>query len=135
MARLAHDDVLDDGLDAMKAAVNAVGGELTICQGAPTTFSHADLNLGTSTGMVLARKVNPTLTIANSTVAAGGRKCTISAAAGITIDVSGNAGHIALTDGSAKLWFVTVCTTQALVAAGTVDVPAWKINVSDPAAP
>lgn len=132
MARLAAADVLDDGLDAMKAAVDAVGGEMTICQGAPTTFEHADSNLGTGAGMVLARKVNPTLTIATS---GSNRICTVSASTGNTIDVSGNAGHIALTDGSAKLWFVTVCTTQALVAAGTVDTPAWIIRVKQPTAP
>lgn len=132
MARLATDDVLDDGLDAMKAAVDAVGGEMTICAGTPTTFEHADSNLGTGDGMVVARVVNPTLTIADDT---SGRKCTISAETGVTIDVSGTATHIALTDGSAKLWFVTTCDSQALVAAGTVDIPAWKINILDPTAP
>ena len=132
MARLAHNDVLDDGLDAMKAVVNAVGGEMTICEGAPTTFEHADSNKGTLTGMVLARVINQTLTIEDDV---SGRKCTISAAPGLTIDISGDADHIALTDGAAKLWFVTTCTLQALVAAGTVDIPAWKINVKDPTAP
>ena len=132
MARLADNDVLDDGLDAMKAAVDAVEGEMTICEGAPTTFEHADSNKGTGAGKVLARVVYPTLTIEDDT---SGRKCTISAENGITIDISGDADHIALTDGSSKLWFVTTCTQQALVAAGTVDVPAWKINVKDPTAP
>lgn len=132
MARLAADDVLDDGLDAMKAAVDAVAGEMTICEGAPTTFEHADSNKGTATGKVLARVVNPKLTIADDT---SGRKVTISAETGITIDVSGTADHIALTNGTDKLWFATTCTSQALVAGGTVDVPAWKINVQDPTAP
>lgn len=132
MARLADNDVLDNGLDSMKAAVDAVAGEMTICEGAPTTFEHADSNKGTATGKVLARVVNPTLTIADDT---SGRKVTISAETGITIDVSGTADHIALTDGSTKLWFATTCTSQALVAGGTVDVPAWKINVQDPTAP
>ena len=132
MARSAHDDVLDDGLDAMKAEVDAVAGEMTICEGEPTTFEHADSNKGTATGKVLARVVNPTLTIEDDT---SGRKCTISAESDVTIDISGDADHIALTDGSSKLWFVTTCTEQALVAAGTVDIPAWKINVKDPTAP
>lgn len=132
MARLAHDNVLDDGLDAMKAAVDAVGGTMVVCEGAPTTYSHASQNKGVGDGKVLATKTNPTLTIADDT---SGRKCTISAAAGITIDVSGDADHVALTDGSAVLWFVTTATLQALVAAGTVDIPAWKVNVQDPTAP
>ena len=132
MARFADNDVLDDGLDAMKAAVDAVAGEMVICEGAPTTFEHANSNKGTGAGKVLARKVNPTLTIADDT---SGRKCTVTAAAGNTIDISGDADHIALTDGISKLWFVTTATLQALVAAGTVDIPAWKINVQDPTAP
>ena len=132
MARLADNDVLDDGLDAMKAAVDAVGGEMTICEGAPTTFEHADSNKGTGAGKVLARKINPTLTVADDT---SGRKCTISEALANAIDISGTADHIALTDGSAKLWFVTTCLSQALVAGGTVDIPAWKVNVQDPTAP
>jgi len=132
MARLAADDVLDDGLDAMKAAVNAVAGTMVVCEGAPTTYSHASQNKGTGDGKVLATVTNPTLTIADDT---SGRKCTITAASAVTIDVSGNADHIALTDGAAKLWFVTTATLQALVAAGTVDIPAWKINIQDPTAP
>jgi len=132
MARLADNDVLDDGLESLKAAVDAVAGEMTICEGAPTTFEHANSNKGTGDGKVLARVVNPTLTIEDDT---SGRKCTISAESDVTIDISGAADHIALTDGTAKLWFVTTCTEQALVAAGTVDVPAWKINVKDPTAP
>ncbi|MFH1184727.1 MAG: hypothetical protein V1755_06765, partial [Chloroflexota bacterium] len=105
---------------------------MVICEGEPTTYSHASQNKGTGDGKVLATKTNPTLTVADDT---SGRKCTVSAAAGNTIDVSGTADHIALTDGSAKLWFVTTCSSQALVAAGTVDVPAWKVNVKDPTAP
>ena len=132
MARLANDNVLDDGLDSMKAAVDAVAGTMVVCEGAPTTYSHASNNKGTGDGKVLATVTNPTLTIADDT---SGRKCTISAETGVTIDISGTADHIALTDGSAVLWFVTTATSQALVAAGTVDIPAWKVNVLDPTAP
>lgn len=132
MVRFADDDVLDDGLDAMKAAVDAVDGTMVVCEGQPTTYSQASQNKGTGDGKVLATVTNPTLAIADDT---SGRKCTISGEGDVTIDVSGDADHIALTDGSAKLWFVTTCTEQSLVAAGTVDVPAWKINVKDPIAP
>ena len=133
MARSAHDDVLDDGLDAMKAAVDAATGKMVVCEGAPATYSEASQNKGTGDGKVLASKTQPTLTIADDT---SGRKCTVTAAAGNTIDISGDADHIALIDSvGEKLWFVTTCTLQALVAAGTVDIPAWKVNVQDPTAP
>ncbi len=133
MVRFAADDVLDDGLDAMKAAVDAATGKMVICEGQPATYSEASQNKGTGDGKVLATVTNPTLTIADDT---SGRKCTISAESGVTISVSGDADHVALVDSvNEKLWFVTVATTQALVAGGTVDIPTWKINVKDPVAP
>jgi hypothetical protein len=132
MARLANDNVLDDGLDSLKAACNAAGGKMVVCEGQPTTYSHASQNKGTGDGKVLATITNPTITIADDT---SGRKATMSAVTGTTIAVSGTADHIALTDGSSVLWFVTTATSQALVAGGTVDLPAWKINVKDPTAP
>jgi hypothetical protein len=132
MARFADDNVLDDGLDSLKAAVDAVAGTMVVCEGQPTTYSHASQNKGTGDGMVLATVVNPTITIADDT---SGRKATISAESGVTIDVSGNADHVALTDGTSVLWFVTTATLNALVAGGLVDIPAWKINVKDPTAP
>jgi hypothetical protein len=137
MARLATDDVLDNGLDALKAAIEADTGMMTICEGAPTTYEHASAEKGTATGKVLAKIAGTdaalALTLADDT---SGRKATISAVTGLTILQSGNADHIALasSDGS-KLWFVTTCTEQALVSGGTVDIPAWKINVQDPTAP
>jgi hypothetical protein len=58
----------------------------------------------------------------------------VAAQAGITIDHSGNAQHIALgKSGTTELTYVTTCTLQALVAAGTVDVPAFDIEIADPA--
>jgi len=104
---------------------------MVVCEGAPTTYSHASQNKGTGDGKVLATVTNPTLTIADDT---SGRKCTVTEETDVTIDVSGDADHIALTNGADKLWFVTTATLQALVAAGTVDIPAWKVNVKDPTA-
>jgi hypothetical protein len=52
--------------------------------------------------------------------------------ADIDIDTSGTATQIALDDGS-TLKYVTTCTSQALVDTGTVTVPAWDVEVADPA--
>ena len=133
MARFLNDNVLDDGLDTLKSEVDSVTGEIVICEGTPTTYEHANSDKGTGDGKVLARKVNPTLTIADGD--GDGRKCTISAEPGLTIDISGTADHIALTDGVDTLWLVTPGDGQALVAGGTVDIPAFVITVRDPTAP
>lgn len=134
MARFVNDNVLDDGLDTLKSEVEGASGELVICEGTPTTYEHANSNKGTGAGKVLARvAAPPTLTIADG--GTDGRKATISAEAGLTISVSGTADHIALTDGVDTLWLVTPGDGQALVAGGTVDVPAFVITVRDPTAP
>lgn len=60
-----------------------------------------------------------------------GRKVTVGAQSAVPIDASGTATHVCLDDGSTLL-YVTTCTSQALVSGGTVDVPAFDIEVADP---
>lgn len=127
MARWADLAVLDDGLDSLKAAVEAAGGEMLVCSGASAPADRA-----AALAAKLATKETPTVTITGA--AGSARTATISAAAANAITASGDATHIALIDG-AKLWFVTTCTTQTLTSGGTVDIPAWTIVVNQPTAP
>ncbi|HEY9415891.1 MAG TPA: hypothetical protein VIQ30_14100 [Pseudonocardia sp.] len=62
-----------------------------------------------------------------------GRKVTVAAKSGVSVASSGTATHIviALTTDS-TLRYVTTCTSQALTAGNTVNIPAWKIEVADP---
>jgi hypothetical protein len=64
-----------------------------------------------------------------------GRKLTIAAQAAITVDHNGTATGVFLgiSGSSAKVW-TTTCTSQGLVAANTVTIPAWTITVADVAA-
>lgn len=62
-----------------------------------------------------------------------GRKVTIAAKTGVTVDNSGTATHVVLartTDSTMR--YVTTCTSQALTAGNTVNFPAWDIEVADP---
>lgn len=62
-----------------------------------------------------------------------GRKVTVAAKTGISIGTSGSATHVVLarsTDSSLR--YVTTCTSQALTSGGTVNTPAFKIEVADP---
>lgn len=62
-----------------------------------------------------------------------GRKVTVAAKSGVTVDVTGTATHIALvrsTDSSVR--YVTTCTSQPLTLGNTVNFPAWKIEIADP---
>ena len=62
-----------------------------------------------------------------------GRKVTVAAKNGVTVDTSGTATHVALVRATGTtVRYVTTCTSQALTAANTVNFPAWKVEINDP---
>ena len=69
---------------------------------------------------------------AKSDGASNGRKTTIAEQAAITVDHSGTALGVVLGISSGSVMvFVTTCTSQALVGANTVTIPAWTITFAD----
>lgn len=60
-----------------------------------------------------------------------GRKVTMSAQLAVVVDSSGTATHVIYDDGSILLGGTT-CTSQALTAANTVDIPAHDLEFLDP---
>lgn len=122
MAKACPDAVLDTFLDKIATATRMVA-----CSGEPANFAGiaavalADIALTAGDG-------NGDYVIADDT---SGRKVTIAEQSAVDIDASGTATHISLDDGSALI-YVTTCTSQALVDTGTVDFPAWKVNIADP---
>lgn len=123
MAKSVHNDVLDGALNVIDA--NAT--RMTVCSSEPTTYTE-----GNATFALADITIDGTdIAIADGDTS--GRKATIAAQAGVTIDTSGTATHVALLDvANTKLLYVTTCTSQALTAAGTVDFPAWDIEIADP---
>lgn len=127
MARLVADQVLDASLDWLKN--NAI--RISVCDGQPTTYAEAN-----TTYMLAFGTIDSTdFTHDNGDVS--GRKTTISAQNSLAVATSGTADHIALygTAGSGTLLYVTTCTDQVLTSGNTVNVPAWDIEIRDPAAP
>lgn len=125
MAKFAVDAVLDGSLDVIATAT-----KLVVCSAQPTTYTEA----------------NATYALADIAVDSGdftkangdtnGRKVTVGAQSGVLIDTSGTATHVALViTGSSTLLYGTTCTSQALTANGsnTVNVPAFDIEIADPA--
>lgn len=123
MAKFIPDAVLDVLLEEI-----ATGTRLVVCSGQPANYAGiasvalADITLTPGDG-------NGDFTIGNGDVS--GRKLTVLQQSNITIDASGDATHVSIDDGS-NLLAVTTCTTQALTSGGTVTVPAFDIEVSDP---
>ena len=121
MAKSVHDTVLDGAFDILDQA-----NIMTACNAQPTTRTEA---ITTFKLADIAMTPNTDFTKANGDTS--GRKVTVAAKSAVPIDTSGDATHIALCD-STKLLYVTTCTTQALTSGGTVDFPAWDIELADP---
>lgn len=124
MAKFASDTVMDAALGVVDNATR-----LVVTSAQPANFAGiaavalADVALTAGAG-------NGDYTLANGDTS--GRKLTVAAQSAVPIDSSGTATHVCLDDGTTLL-YVTTCTSQALTAAGTVDVPAWDIEIADPA--
>jgi hypothetical protein len=97
-----------------------------ICSAEPANYAGiAAVSLGS-----VAMTPNTDFTKAAGTT---GRKITVAAKNGVTITGSGTATHLvlALTSDS-TLRAVTTCTSQAVVAAQSWNIPAWELEVGDP---
>lgn len=121
MAKAVHDDVLDGAFLVLDD-----GNIMTACSAQPTTRTEA-----VTTYALADVALTPGTDFTKANGDTSGRKCTIAAKSGVVIDTSGTATHVAICDGT-RLLYVTTCTSQALTAAGTVDFPAWDVEIADP---
>jgi hypothetical protein len=122
MAKVAPDAMIDASLAYVQAC-----DLMVVCSAEPTSYADATATVDLAD---VALSTPADLVIANDT---SGRKITIAAKSAVAIDHSGTATHIALCKvGDTTLRYVTTCTSQALTSGGTVDLPAFKINIADP---
>lgn len=130
MARSLHNDVLDAAL-----AEIAEGNLLTLCNAEPTTYTEATstfklADVSLTTGFGGGDFGNP------ADGSPSGRKMTVAAQTGVTIDSSGTVTHVAICDsGGSRLLAVTTSVSLAVVAAASQDVPAFDFTILDPTAP
>lgn len=121
MSKWTNDSVLDTFLDKI-----ATGTILTVCNAQPTTRTEAVTTYKLADVVIDASD----FTKANGDIS--GRKVTIAAQNTIDVDTTGAANHIAICD-STNLLCVTTCTAQTLTAGNKVTIPAWDVEISDPA--
>lgn len=121
MAKIVHDDVLDGATSVIKTNANS----MIACSSQPTTRAEAV----TTYALADVAMASGDFTQANGDT--NGRKVTVAAKTAVPIDTTGTATHVALVDGT-RLLYVTTCTSQALTSGGTVDFPAWDIEIADP---
>lgn len=124
MAKAAPDVTLDTFLDGIATSVR-----LTVTAGQPASFAGIAAILLASATMI-AGDGNGSYVIANGDVS--GRKLRVLQQTDLSITASGDADHVNLDDG-VTLLYTTTATTQSLTSGGTVTVPEWDIEISDPA--
>lgn len=123
MAKYANDSMMDAALDYLKNNVTRI----CVCSAQPTTYTEA------ITTYELADVTVDSTDFTHANGDSSGRKTTVAAQSGVTIDNSGDATHVALVSVSdTTLRYVTTCTSQTLTAGGTVDIPAFDIEIADP---
>jgi len=122
MGKSVNDEVLDAAFDVVDQA-----DLMTVCNAEPTTRTEA---ITTFKLADVAMTPNTDFTKADGDVS--GRKVTVAAKSAVPVDTSGTATHVALVDAT-RLLYVTTCTSQALTSGNTCNVPAWEIEIADPA--
>ena len=122
MAKWINDAALDVILDYIDQC-----DAMYLCSAQPTTYTEAS-----STYALADVAMTPDTDYTKANGDTSGRKVTVAAKSSVTVDTSGTATHIALTDGTV-LVAVTTCTSQAVTGGNTVNFPAWDIEISDPA--
>jgi hypothetical protein len=121
MGKKSSDLVMDAALDYIQAN----GGHMVVL-----SASAYD----TSAAVVSATLASATTASADFTKADGdtnGRKVTVASHSGTTITASGTATHLALINTNGSAIYQTTTGSQALTS-GTVDIPAWDIEIADP---
>ena len=123
MGKSVHDDVLDGALNIIKNNCTRI----TLCSAEPTTYAEANATYA------LADVTVDSSDFTNANGDTNGRKTTVAAQSGVTVDSSGTSTHVALLDvTNSKLLYVTTHSSQALTAGNTADIAAWDIEIADP---
>jgi hypothetical protein len=122
MAKAIPDAVLDVFLNAI-----AAGNRISVLSGQPADFA-AIAGLTMANGVALPGNGNG-YTHANGDVS--GRKTIVGQQLDLAIIATGTATHVSIDDGT-NLILVTTTTAQPLTFGGTVTIPAFDVEISDP---
>lgn len=127
MAKFVPDATIDAMLDVIADAVDRID----ICSTQPTTYTEATSTYTLGNVAVTAGAGGGDWTIGNGDVS--GRKLTLAQQTGVSIGSNGTAAHIAGTNGSDTLYFVTTCTSQVVTSGNTATINTFDIEILDAA--
>lgn len=121
MGKSIHDEVLDIALNYLLDNITV----MNVCNAEPTSYAEATtFNLAEETGLSFGA-ISPV-------DATSGRKAVLPEVPDINITVTGDATHVAFTNGVDKLLYVTTCTTQSLTNGNLLTIPSSEVNLRDP---
>jgi len=128
MAKFVTDTIMDQALNYLKNNADQV----VLCEGEPADYSAATTDKG-SGGDALGET---TVGTADFTLADGdtsGRKVTVAAQSGVSVDVDGTADHIAIVDdtNTELLLVSTISNSQSVTAGNTFDTSAFDEEIQD----
>ena len=125
MAKWCNDSFLDAYLDYIGDCTM-----LNICSAQPSSYAEATSDFMLAQVVLVPGGSGAAFTKADDT---SGRKLTVTQQTSVVVTNPGTATHIALTRTVGTLLkLITTCDSQALLAAGYVTVPAFKVNIQDP---
>lgn len=122
MPKWSNDASMDAALNYTKTNATA----MHVCSTLDATPTRAEVLAASLADVAMA---SGDFTLADGTTS--GRKYTTTAKNAVPVDASGTADHIAVISGTEVL-DVTTCTSQALTAGNTVNIPAWTREITDP---
>ncbi len=126
MGKSASDAVLDALIDKI-----ATGTNVTVCNAEPATLLQAESTFKLADVTVTAGAGNGDWVKTDSP--ASGRRLRLLRQTTITIDTTGDASHLAVTDGAILLFVTTLETVTTLTSGGdTVTIEELIIDSNDP---
>lgn len=122
MGKKCPDAVLDAAFDYLDQA-----NIQHVCSAEPTTYAGiAAVSLAS-----VAMTPDTDFTKAAGAGSPAGRKCTVASKSGVSIGTSGTATHLVLARSTdSTLRYVTTCTSQAVTAGNTANIPAWTVDIN-----
>ena len=121
-----HDSILDAALTELEKADQEV-----VCEGEPVSYAEATTDKGAG-GKALGEVAIDAADFTKADGDTSGRKSTVAQQSGVSVDVSGDADHVALVDdGASTLLLVTTAPTQAVTAGNTMTINAFKLELLD----
>lgn len=123
MAKYLPDAVIDGLLSYLRTQLTGI----SVCSTQPTTYAEA-----TSTYKLADQNGLTSTDLSLGDGDTSGRKVTMKAQSGVTVDTTGTAAHVAWWGSSGStLLLVTTCTTQALTTGNTVNIPVHDFEIRD----